>query len=230
VILLEDHLEPDGIGEAADKAAVRIGLPPGCGVIVLLRVRCHGSMSVLWVFSRAWTGFEIVHNSPVARKPVLSSLQSYGMIIAGRRNCPVGADSNSSRMDTVRPGAPARRPEPIPNPKRKDGEPLRFSHPAEAAFARVLDFYQIEWEYEPTTFPLEWDDTGRVTTAFSPDFYLVDEDLYIELTTMKQRLVTAKNRKLRRLHELYPDVQCKLMYRKDVSNLAIKFGLFEEEE
>jgi hypothetical protein len=119
----------------------------------------------------------------------------------------------------------ALRARPMPNPRNG---PIQFSHPAEAAFARVLDFYEIEWEYEPTTFPLEWDQDGRVITAFSPDFYLVEEDLYIELTTMQQRLVTRKNRKLRMLRELYPDVKCKLMYRKDVESLAIKYGLFEE--
>jgi hypoxanthine phosphoribosyltransferase len=123
---------------------------------------------------------------------------------------------------------PSPKPKPIPNPKRLDGEPLAFSHPAEEAFARVLDFYQLEWEYEPTTFPLAWDEQGRVTNAFSPDFYLVEEDLYIELTTMKQSLVTRKNRKLRLLHKLYPDVKCKLMYRKDIEDMAIKYGLFEK--
>jgi hypothetical protein len=118
-------------------------------------------------------------------------------------------------------------PKPIPNPKRRADEPIRFSHPAEEAFARVLDFYETRWEYEPMTFPLEWDENGRLVTAFSPDFYLVDEDLYIELTTMKQSLVTKKNRKLRLLHELYPDIKCKLMYRKDIEDLAVKYGLFE---
>lgn len=128
--------------------------------------------------------------------------------------------------------APTPAPEfkPIPNPKRPDGEPLPFSHPAEEAFAKVLDFYQIEWEYEPTTFPLEWDEQGQVTNAFSPDFYLVEEDLYIELTTMKQSLVTKKNRKLRLLHECYPNVHCKLMYRKDIADMGVKYGLFEEPE
>ena len=116
---------------------------------------------------------------------------------------------------------------PLPNPRNG---PIRFSHPAEEAFARVLDFYQIEWEYEPTTFPLRCDDEGRVVMAFSPDFYLVEEDLYIELTTMKQRLVTAKNRKLKLLHQLYPGVKCKLMYRQDIENMGIKYGLFGEQE
>ena len=119
--------------------------------------------------------------------------------------------------------------EAIPNPKRSEGEPLPFSHPAEEAFARVLDFYQIRWEYEPTTFPLQWDKEGNVIAAFSPDFYLVDEDLYVELTTMKQSLVTKKNRKLRLLHKLYPHIRCKLMYRKDIEDLAVKYGLFEDD-
>lgn len=136
---------------------------------------------------------------------------------------------NSSQTHASRPQSSRPRPEPIPNPKRTDGELPSFSHPAEEAFARVLDFYHARWEYEPTTFPLEWDETGRIVTAFSPDFYLVDEDLYVELTTMRQRLVTQKNRKLRLLSEIYPGVKCKLIYRRDVANLAIKYGLFEED-
>jgi hypoxanthine phosphoribosyltransferase len=130
---------------------------------------------------------------------------------------------NPTQKDAHRPS-----PEPIPNPKRPDGAPIPFSHPAEEAFAQVLDFYQTRWEYEPTTFPLEWDEQGHVTNAFSPDFYLVDEDLYVELTTMKQSLVTRKNRKLRLLRKLYPGVKCKLIYRKDVASLAVKYGLFDE--
>ncbi|MBC8444698.1 MAG: hypothetical protein H8D77_01095 [Chloroflexi bacterium] len=125
-----------------------------------------------------------------------------------------------------KPGALS--PQPILNPKRQPGEPPSFSHPAEEAFARVLDFYETQWEYEPMTFPLEWDREGRVTNAFSPDFYLVEEDLYIELTTMKQSLVTKKNRKLRLLRKLYPGVKCKLVYRRDVENMAVKFGLFDD--
>jgi hypothetical protein len=130
----------------------------------------------------------------------------------------MSAESNSS----PRPTQP--RPEPIPN--QHDG-PIRFSHPAEEAFAKVLDFYLIKWEYEPTTFPLEWDEEGGIVTAFTPDFYLVEDDIYIELTTMKQRLVTKKNRKLRLLRELYPDVKCKLMYRRDIENLGVKYRLFD---
>jgi hypothetical protein len=136
------------------------------------------------------------------------------------------AEGTAQCVDLELPSIRPEHPQPIPNPKHHEGEPIPFSHPAEEAFAKVLDFYQIQWEREPTTFPLEWDEEGHVITAFSPDFYLISEDLYIELTTMKQSLVTKKNRKLRLLHELYPNVRCKLMYRRDVMNLAVKYGLF----
>jgi hypothetical protein len=91
----------------------------------------------------------------------------------------------------------------------------------------LLDFYEIEWAYEPTTFDIEWDRTGNVSQRFSPDFYLPKFDLYIEITTLNQKLVTKKNRKARRLMELYPDVKCKVFYQKDYLNLLVKYGLEE---
>ena len=100
-----------------------------------------------------------------------------------------------------------------------------FAHPSEAEFASLLDFYQIRWTYEPRSFPLQHDDAGRAVEQFTPDFYLPDLDLYIELTTLRQSLVTKKNRKLRRLRELYPDVNIKLLYRRDFNNLTRKYGL-----
>lgn len=99
-----------------------------------------------------------------------------------------------------------------------------FAHPSEEEFARLLDFYRIEWRYEPTTFPIEWDDAGNVTQAFTPDFYLPGLDLYVELTTAKQNLVTKKNRKIRRLHELYPDINLKVFYGRDFEKLFLKYG------
>lgn len=94
-----------------------------------------------------------------------------------------------------------------------------FAHPAERDFSQILSFYRIRWTYEPTTFALAWNDDGRPAEMFTPDFYLPDQRLYIELTTMRQRLVTRKNRKLRRLRELYPNVQIKLLYRRDYHRL-----------
>ena len=100
-----------------------------------------------------------------------------------------------------------------------------FAHPSERVAAQILDFYQIAWEYEPTTFPLDWDRHGVVLASFAPDFYLPEFDLYIELTTMSQKLVTKKNRKVRRLKELYPDVNIKILYQKDFRKLLFKFGI-----
>jgi hypothetical protein len=100
-----------------------------------------------------------------------------------------------------------------------------FAHPSEREFASVMDFYRIRWQYEPKTFPIEWDENKNIVSAFTPDFYLPDLDLFIELTTMKQSLVTKKNRKVRRLKELYPDVNIKILYERDYRNLIWKYGL-----
>ena len=100
-----------------------------------------------------------------------------------------------------------------------------FAHPIEEEFARILDYYGIRWEYEPHTFPLEWDVQGNVTVAFAPDFYLPDQDLYVELTTLRPKLIRHKNRKLRRMAELYPNVNVKLFKRKDLRDMMVKYGL-----
>lgn len=102
---------------------------------------------------------------------------------------------------------------------------VRFAHASERQFARLLDFYQIDWEYEPTSFDLESDADGNVTRRFTPDFYLPQYDLYIEITTLNQKLVTKKNRKIRRLRELYPGVNCKIFYQRDYLSLVTKYGL-----
>jgi hypoxanthine phosphoribosyltransferase len=100
---------------------------------------------------------------------------------------------------------------------------VEFAHHSEHEFARFLDYYRIRWVYEPVSFPIAWE-AGRVSEMFTPDFYLPEHDLYVELTTMKQSLVTPKNRKLRLLRELYPDVNVRLLYRKDYHQLLAKAG------
>jgi hypothetical protein len=104
----------------------------------------------------------------------------------------------------------------------------RFVHPTEEQFARILDFYQVEWEYEPRTFVLARDDEGNVLEAFTPDFYLPQQDLYVELTTLRPKLIRIKNRKLRTVRELYPEVKVKLFKRQDVRSLLVKYGLDQE--
>ena len=90
--------------------------------------------------------------------------------------------------------------------------------------ARILDFYRIRWEYEPHTYPILWNLDGTVVESFSPDFWLPDLELYLEMTTLRQKLVRKKNRKLRRILELYPDIRVKLFYARDFRALMLKFG------
>src|ERR1700692_225437 len=100
-----------------------------------------------------------------------------------------------------------------------------FGHPSEEMFATLLDFYRIQWEYEPRSFPLQWDKDGGVTEAFTPDFYLPELDLYVEVTTMKQSLVTRKNRKVKMLRAIYPHINIQVFYQKDFQDLVFKYGL-----
>jgi hypothetical protein len=102
--------------------------------------------------------------------------------------------------------------------------PPPFAHHSEAELARILDFYEVRWEYEPHVYPILWSLEGVVQESFAPDFYLPDLDLYVELTTLRQRLVRKKNRKLRRLRELYPDIRIKLFYERDFRALMLKYG------
>ena len=100
-----------------------------------------------------------------------------------------------------------------------------FAHASERAFAGLLEFYGIEWQYEPRTFVLDRDAAGRPTRAFTPDFYLPASDTYIELTTMEQRLVTRKNAKVRRLRQLFPEIDLRVLYQRDYLTLRAKYGL-----
>ena len=144
-----------------------------------------------------------------------------GVIVAGAAGLlPFGSDAQlqfHARLALAEHGiAP---PEALARRKRE------FSHPSEEIFANLLDFYRIPWEYEPRSFPIEWDSAGKVKEAFTPDFYLPEFDMYIELTTMKQSLVTKKNRKVRRLKDLHPNINIQVFYQKDFENLIFKYGL-----
>ena len=104
-------------------------------------------------------------------------------------------------------------------------EQPRFANEAELECAKLLDFYGVPWDYEPRTFVLARDEEGRVTSAFAPDFYLPEQELYVEVTVMRQSLVTRKNRKLREVRQLYPGVKIKLFYRRDIERLAQRYRL-----
>lgn len=102
---------------------------------------------------------------------------------------------------------------------------VEFVHNSEHQLARLFDFYGIRWQYEPHTFVLAVDEDGRTTEAFTPDFYLPDHERYIEVTTLQQSLVTRKNRKVRRLRELLPDVDIRVVYQRDYLHLLVRYGL-----
>ncbi len=123
------------------------------------------------------------------------------------------------RLELARYGVPP------PDLVRLERKP--FGHPSEEVFANLLDFYRIAWDYEPRSFPLQWDKDGKVSEAFTPDFYLPEFDLYVELTTMKQANVTRKNRKIRLLRAIYPHVNIQIFYQKDVQDLVMKYRLPE---
>jgi hypothetical protein len=116
--------------------------------------------------------------------------------------------------------APAEALESLPK-----SDTVGFAHASERQFAQLLDFSGIPWEYEPTSFDIEWDREGNVVRRFTPDFYLPEFDLYIEITTLNQKLVTRKNRKVRQLRERYPEIRCKVFYQKDYLSLVTKYGL-----
>lgn len=105
----------------------------------------------------------------------------------------------------------------------KNAENIIFAHESEKEFAKILDFYRIRWEYEPKTFTLEWDKNDIAVKSFTPDFYLPELDLYIELTTLNQKLVTKKNKKIKKVRELYPEINVKLFYKKDYNSLLFKY-------
>jgi hypoxanthine phosphoribosyltransferase len=94
-----------------------------------------------------------------------------------------------------------------------------FAHPSELVFSSLLSLYGYEWVYEPLEFPLSWNERGVPTWGFRPDFYLLDRGIFIELTVLDQRLVTKKNKKIRRFRELYPEVPLVVVYRRDFREL-----------
>jgi hypoxanthine phosphoribosyltransferase len=92
----------------------------------------------------------------------------------------------------------------------------------ERELAAVFDELGLRWEYEPHTFVLERDAEGSPTEAFTPDFYLPEQDVYVECTTMRQHLTARKNRKLRKLRER--GVIVGILYRRDFERLRERHG------
>ena len=119
---------------------------------------------------------------------------------------------------------------PLPEPDRSASDEVPFAHNAERQLAKLLDFYGVRWEYEPHTFVLRRHEDGTPAEAFTPDFYLPAQDLFIEITTLSQKLVTKKNRKVRRLRALHPGINVRILYQRDYVGLLEKYGLEAPEQ
>ena len=171
------------------------------------------------------TGFDVVVNAQAMGAAemvdlLVSAVKSQGLLEAEPLSAPAAAQVQFQvRLQLARYG--------IVPPDRVRVERKAFGHPSEEVFANLLDFYRIAWDYEPRSFPLQWDKDGKVSEAFTPDFYLPEFDLYVELTTMKQANVTKKNRKIRLLRAIYPHVNIQVFYQKDVQDLVMKYRLPE---
>ena len=99
----------------------------------------------------------------------------------------------------------------------------RFAHHSEADLANLFSFFNVSWQYEPHTFPILWDAQGNVVESFTPDFYLPEFDIYVEVTTAAARFQTRKNRKLRLLAGAHPNVRVKLLNKRDVERVLGRF-------
>ena len=175
------------------------------GVPVMCRGKVVGSLRAYNRIRREFTAAEEEHLITVANLAA-TVLESSGTLVPAEG--PVSTETKTT------PRRPA-----VRSPIRS----VSFAHPSEEDFARLLDFYQIEWVYEPRSFMLEWEG-DKVTEMFTPDFFLPGLDLYIEMTTLKPGLTSEKNRKVRRLRELYPDTKIKLLARRDYDRLLSKYG------
>ena len=171
------------------------------------------------------TSFDVVVNAQAMGAAemvdvLVSAVRSQGLLEAAPLSATAAAEVQFQvRLQLARYG--------IVPPDRVRVERKAFGHPSEEVFANLLDFYRIAWDYEPRSFPLQWDKDGKVAEAFTPDFYLPEFDLYVELTTMKQANVTKKNRKIRLLRAIYPHVNIQVFYQKDVQDLVMKYRLPE---
>jgi hypothetical protein len=88
--------------------------------------------------------------------------------------------------------------------------PVEFAYSWEEEFARMLDEYEISWQYKPRTFAVEWDEEGNFVDSFTPDFYLPVSDVFVELAAPDCSASVAKARKVRLLRQQHPEITIEL--------------------
>jgi len=98
---------------------------------------------------------------------------------------------------------------------RKDiSKTIYFYSRWEANVARLFNYFGIKWIFQPKTFDL-------VSQNYTPDFYLPDYNIYIEVKNFLWKYSKIRDRKFRKL---YPDIKLILLLKKDYLELEKKYS------
>jgi len=84
----------------------------------------------------------------------------------------------------------------------------------EANIARLFNYLGIKWIHQPRTFDLG-------SQNYTPDFYLPDYNVYIEVKNFLWKYSRIRDRKFRKL---YPDINLILLLKKDYLKLEKKYS------
>jgi hypothetical protein len=99
-------------------------------------------------------------------------------------------------------------------------KPVEFVYDWEREFSEVLDVYGMLWRYKPRTFAVEWDEEGNFVDSFTPDFYLPEHDLYVELAPWGYGDFGMNVRKVRMLRDLYSAIKIEVIAGRDYKRVA----------
>jgi len=98
---------------------------------------------------------------------------------------------------------------------RKDiSKTIYFYSRWEANIARLFNYSGIKWTYQQKTFDLG-------SQNYTPDFYLPDGDIYIEVKNFLWRYSKTRDRKFRKI---YPGIKLTLLLKKDYLELEKKYS------
>ena len=98
---------------------------------------------------------------------------------------------------------------------RKDiNSKIYFYSRWEANIARLFNYLGIKWLYQPKTFDLK-------TQNYTPDFYLPEQKIYIEVKNFLWKYSKIRDEKFRKL---YPNINLFLLLKKDYLKLEKKYS------
>ena len=97
----------------------------------------------------------------------------------------------------------------------KDGAKVWMRSSWEIKFAEYLDAGNIDWLYEPKTFPIVY---GNKKGTYTPDFYKIYEDIYYEIKGWWRDDAKIK---YEAFCQQYPNIQIILLQKSDLIGLKI---------